>query len=297
MSKSKFGIVIFVLLLTVPLVNIACGSPDGSSQKIGVVVSIMPQVEFMENVGGDKINITVMVPQKANPHTYEPTPKQMKALSQAQLYARVGSGIEFEVGWMDKMIAVNQTMLVVDCARNIQLIKMTAADPDEHKTSSGLDPHIWMSPRNARIMVSNICDGLSQVDPTGKAYYEQNRNLYLQKLTRLDQDIRNGLSKMKNRQFLVYHPAFGYFAHEYNLTMLTIEEQGKEPTAASIARVIQQAKDSNIKVVFALPQFNPQSARVIANSIGGRVVFIDDLSKDYISNLRSIVNQMVEVME
>lgn len=293
-----FTTVTFLLLLTVALAaGSGCGTPTPSSQKIGVAVSIMPQAGFVENIGGDKVAITVMVPQKADPHTYEPTPKQMKALSQAKLYARVGSGIEFELVWMDKMIAANQKMLVVDCAKGIQLIEMTAKDADEDKAHGGLDPHIWMSPPHAKIMVQHICDGLSQVDPDNRAYYENNRNLYLPKLTQLDKDIRDGLSRVKNRKFLVYHPAFGYFAKEYNLTMLAIEEQGKEPTAAGIARVIQQAKDNNIRVVFASPQFNPQSARVIASAIGGTVVMVDDLARDYVNNMRSILGELIKVME
>ncbi len=288
----------FILLLTAALAaGSGCDAAIPPNQKIGVAVSIMPQAGFVENIGGDKVAITVMVPQKADPHTYEPTPRQMKALSQAKLYARVGSGIEFELAWMDKMIATNQKMLVVDCSQGIRLIPMTAEDPHEDKAHGSLDPHIWMSPPNAKIMVQHICDGLIQVDPANRAYYENNLNLYLPKLTQLDKDIREGLSWVKNRKFLVYHPAFGYFAREYNLTMLAIEEQGKEPTAAGIARVIQQAKDNKIRVIFASPQFNPQSARVIAGAIGGTVVMIDDLAKDYVNNMRAILSELVKVME
>jgi zinc transport system substrate-binding protein len=146
-------------------------------------------------------------------------------------------------------------------------------------------------------MVKNICDGLIRVDPANRLYYEKNRDLYLQKLTQLDSDIRDGLSGVKNRKFLVYHPAFGYFAKEYDLTMLAIEEEGKEPTAVSIARLIQQAKENNIRVVFASPQFNPQSAKVIASAIGGKVVLIDNLARDYISNMRFLLGELVQVME
>ncbi len=300
MKKTGWSLIVtsILLLSTIWLTAAAgCGSNSSFSQKLGVVVSIMPQADFVENVAGDKVNITVMVPQNANPHTYEPKPNQMKNLSKAKLYAKVGSGIEFELVWMDKIISTNQKMLVVDCAKNIQLIEMTAEDSDEGEAHGGLDPHIWMSPANARIMVSHICDGMMQIDPANRTYYEQNRDLYLQKLTQLDRDIRNGLANIKNRKFLVYHPAFGYFANDYNLTMLAIEEAGKEPTAAGIARVIQQAKENNIKVVFASPQFNQQSARVIADGIGGTVVLVDNLAKDYIPTMRLILSELLRVMK
>jgi zinc transport system substrate-binding protein len=297
MGKTGWSLIVtsILLLSTIWLTAAAgCSSNSFSSQKFGVAVSIMPQADFIENVGKDKVNVTVMVPQNANPHTYEPKPNQMKNLSEAKLYAKVGSGIEFELVWMDKILSTNKNMLIVDCSKDLQFIKMTAEDSDEGESHGGLDPHIWMSPANAKIMVSHICDGMIQIDSSNKAYYEQNRDVYLQKLTQLDKDIRDGLANVKNRKFLVYHPAFGYFANEYNLTMLAIEEAGKEPTAAGIARVIQQAKENNIKVVFASPQFNQQSARVIADGIGGTVVLVDHLAKDYMC---LILSELIRVMK
>ena len=195
---------------------------------------------------------------------------------------------------MGKLINVNKKMLVVDCSQGIEL--QETSGENEHEPEA-MDPHIWMSPLNATIMVQNICDGLVQVDPPNRAYYEQNRDDYLQNLTKLDQDMRNSLSSITKRIFMVYHPALSYFARDYNLTMLFVEEEGKEPTAADIARLIKQAKEYNIKVIFASPQFNPESARVIAKAIGGKVVFIDPLAREYIVNLRLLLDELVQAME
>jgi len=283
----------------IAITSTGCNVSSYSGNKPGVVVSIVPQADFLTNVGDANVNITVMVPANADPHTYEPKPSQMKALSQAKMYAKVGSGLEFELAWMDKLAAANENMLIVDCAEGIKLSEIEE-DHDGHEDEhphSGTDPHIWMSPQNAVTMVKNITDGLIQIDPENKEYYEDNRDSYVQKLTELDSDIREKLSKVKNRKFLVYHPSFGYFAAEYNLTMLTIEEEGKEPTAADLAHVIKEAQENNIKVVFASPQFNPQSARVIAEAIGGKVIIIDPLAADYIANMRSLLDEMVQVME
>ena len=289
--------VILVFTLTAA-VSTGCNNSGYSGNKPGVAVSIIPQAGFLKNVGDAKINITAMVPANADPHTYEPKPSQIKELSQAKMYAKEGSGLEFELVWMDKLAAVNQNMLIVDCAKGIKLREMEEEHPgneDEHH--SGTDPHMWMSPLNAIIMVKNIAGGLIQIDPENKEYYENNRDSYVQKLTELDSDIREKLSKVQNRKFLVYHPSFGYFAAEYNLTMLTIEAEGKEPTAADLAHVIKEAQENNIKVVFASPQFNPQSAKVIADAIGGKVILIDPLAEDYIANMRFLLNEMVQVME
>jgi zinc transport system substrate-binding protein len=292
-----------LLMMSFTATVTSCTQQTETVSKLGVVVTILPQAEFVENIGGDKVDVTVMVPPGASPHTYEPTPSQMTDLSEAKLYAKVGSGVEFELTWMDKLITQNKDMLVVDCSKGIELQQMTAGnehehegDEDEHEHGA-MDPHIWMSPRNAQTMVENIASGLIQIDPDNRAYYEQNRDAYLQKLAQLDQDIREGLSGVKNRIFMVYHPAFGYFASEYDLTMLPIEAEGKEPTPAGLQHLIDQAKEHNIRVVFTSPQFNPDSAKVIADAIDGRVVFINPLARDYIENLRTLMGELVQAME
>ena len=289
---------LFFALALVPVLVFsatACAPEVETDDRVGVVVTILPQAEFVENVGGEKVRVTVMVPPGASPHTYEPTPSQMTALAKAEMYAKVGSGVEFELVWMDKLLATNPDMLVVDCSRGIELQEMVAED--EHEHSEREDPHIWMSPANAQIMVRNICAGLIGVDPENKGYYEQNRDAYLQQLAEIDREIRDGLAGVENRRLMVYHPAFGYFTREYDLIMIPIEKEGKEPTAAGLAHLIEQAKAHDIRVIFAEPQFDPKSAEVIAEAIGGRVVLIDTLAKDYIGNLRLIMNEMLSALE
>ena len=280
-----------VLVMVLAASAISCGQAKQSSDKMGVAVTILPQAEFAENVGGDKVSITVMVPPGANPHTTELKPSQMTGIAKAKMYAKVGSGIEFELTYMDKIVGINKNMLVVDCSKGIEL--RASVDPDE----PGMDTHIWVSPLNAKIMVQNICDSLVQVDPANKAYYEQNRDAYLQKLDALDQELRSSLANIKNRAFIVLHPAWGYFARDYDLEQIPIEIGGKEPSAQDITRIIDEAKQRNIKIIFASPQFNPQMAEVIANETGGRVVLIDPLAKDYIENLHKVLDEMVQAME
>ncbi len=298
-----------ILIVALGAMIVACDDDgeDDKNEKPGIVVTLLPQAEFVEKIGGDKVEVTVMVPPGANVHTYEPTPGQMATLAKAELYAKVGSGVEFELAWMDNLVDQNKDMLVVDCSRGITLIEMSAShehedEEGEHEDESnhhqeGMDPHIWMSPKNAMMMVENICDGLVQVDPTNKSYYESNRDAYLEELSQLDRDIKDGLASITKRVFMVYHPAFGYFAHEYELKMLPIEEEGKEPTAKGLTLLIDEAKEHNIKVIFAEPQFDPKSADVIADEINGTVILIDPLSNDYTVNMRSILSEMVKAME
>jgi zinc transport system substrate-binding protein len=275
--------IVSILIAVLAILAISFGPKAETTDKIGVVVTILPQAEFVESVGGEKVTVTVMVPPGQDPHTYAPTFSQLVAVKQAKLYAEVGSGIDFELAYMDSIVQANRNMLVVDCSKGIELIEN--------------DPHIWLSPRNAKIMVENICDGLIQVDPQDRDYYIQNENEYLAKLDKLDTDISSNLTAITNRWFIVFHPAWAYFARDYNLTQLAIEIEGKTPSPKDIADVVQEAKEHSIKVVFASPEFDIRSAQTIAEAIGGRVALIDPLARDYINNLYQVLSELVQGME
>ncbi len=280
---NKAIAIISVLIAVLAILVISLAPKAETTDKIEVVVSILPQAEFVESVGGDKVTVTVMVPPGQDPHTYAPIFSQLAAVKQANLYAEVGSGIDFELSDMDSIAEANRNMLIVDCSKGIQLIEN--------------DPHIWLSPRNAKIMVENICDGLIQVDPQDRDYYIQNENEYLAKLDKLDTDINSGLAGVTNRWFIVDHPAWAYFARDYNLTQLAIEIEGKTPSPKDLANLIQEAKEHNIKVVFASPEFDVKTAQAIADAIGGSVAFIDPLARDYINNMHEVLDELVKAME
>lgn len=286
------------------------GRPNGGSGKLDVATTILPVADFIKNVGGEKVAVTVLVPPGASVHTYEPTPGQMSALAKSRVYFMVGSGVEFELAWMKKIIENNKNLEVVDCSRGIQLIDLEASGPEGgaedhgskdaknlppdkegHKEHQGKDPHIWLSLKNARVMVENVCAGLVQADPANKDYYVRNKENYLRELDQLDREIEESLKKVQKRIFLVFHPAWGYFARDYQLKQIAVEVAGKEPSAKDLAAIIDTAKKEGIRTVFASPQFNPQSAEVIAREIGGQVVFIDPLPENYIQNMRLVVGK------
>lgn len=268
---------------------------EEESEKVRVVVTIPPQAEFAEKVGKDRVEVTVMVPPGASPHTYEPTPSQLTKVSNAHLYAVVGSGIEFELAWMDKIIGMNENMVIVDCSQGIELIREHEDKEHEHYGHEGYDPHIWLSPRNAVIMVEHIYQGLIQIDAENKEYYTQNKNEYVKELNDLDEEIVKALSGKENRKIMVYHPSWAYFCRDYRLQQIPIEKEGKEPTPQGIAHLIQQAKENNITVIFASPQFNTESAEVIAREINGTIVLIDPLEKTYTENIRKVAEAFAEV--
>ncbi|MFC1964367.1 metal ABC transporter solute-binding protein, Zn/Mn family [Chloroflexota bacterium] len=296
MKKKQLPRIILItvpLLLFILLAPLSCGQVPGIDEKIGVAVTILPQEEFVRSVGGNMVDIVVMVPPGASPHSYEPKPSQIAGLAGVKMYAKVGSGVDFELAWMDKLVAANQEMLVVDCAERVPLLE-TSEQESEH---GGVDPHIWLSPRTARIMVQNIHQGLLALDPAHRDDYQANLDAYLGKITQLDQDIGAALAGVERRTIMAYHPVFNYFARDYNLEVLAIEQEGKEPTAVDLAHLIAAAREHKIRVIFASPQFNPQSARVIANEIGAEIVFMDPLAGDYVANLRSFLEQLLKTLE
>jgi zinc transport system substrate-binding protein len=281
-----------ILLVSISLVNIACYKDESQNDnRVEVVVTIPPLAEFVEQVGGARVSVTSMVPPGASPHTYEPTPGQMKILSRADLYVKVGTKIEFELVWLDKLITMNETMQVCSASDNIATLR---GQEDE---SMDADPHTWLSVRNASLMAENIYQALSFVDPAHKNEYRTNLNDYHARLDSLDHSIVNMLSNKRERLFIVYHSAWNYFAHDYDLEQVVIEVGSKEPSAKTIQRTIDIARRHNIRIVFASPQFDRKYAEAIAHEINGKVILIDPLSEQYIKNMERIASMMTFYME
>lgn len=267
-------IVILVLLLLVPLLCGCISQNELPSGKINVATTIAPLGDFITAVGGDKVEVTVLVPPGAEPHTYEPTPSQMKDVAKADLYIMNGGGLEF---WMDKVLQVNKEMLIVDSSRGVKLVNESGGETD---------PHIWISLRNAAIQVNNICTGLIQADPANGDYYLKNRDDYLKTLKALDGEFNQTFAAKKGRIFIAYHPAWTYFARDYNLDQVPILENEKEPGPKYLGSIIDLARRNNITVIFVEPQYNPKSAEVIAQEIKAKVVALDPLGPNYLENMQ-----------
>ncbi|MCD1295410.1 zinc ABC transporter substrate-binding protein [Methanocella sp. CWC-04] len=254
-----------------------CVSGPGSQadgDKLAVVVSILPQAQFVEKIGGDKIKAIVLIPPGAEPHDYEPKASQLAEISNARMYAILGSGIPFETVWLDKIRAVNDKMEIVNTSEGADLI-------------SG-DPHAWLSPKQAMVMVENIYQALAKLDPENRDYYYNNKESYMNELRSLDSDIESTIRESGKTSFMVFHPAWGYYARDYGLDMMSIEEEGKEPSPSDIEKSIKEAREKGIKVVFVEPQFSQAGAKAIADELGGTVVAVDPLAKDYLQNMRKV---------
>ncbi|MEY2985367.1 MAG: Zinc transporter, periplasmic-binding protein ZnuA, partial [Cyanobacteriota bacterium] len=274
------------------------------TDRLAVTVTIPPQRYFVEKIGGDRLQVNVFVPGTSDPHTYEPKPQQLQALSATEAYVLVGLG--FEAAWLDRLKSANQAMVFIDSSRGIEPLGMASHDhgghhhdvakpkEDDHhhdhddqtsteSTAVGeqprtADPHVWLSPTLVKQQATAIATGLSQLDPANADYYQGNLEQFLGEIEQLDQQIRQNLATVTPRQFIVFHPSWGYFAQDYGLEQIPIEVEGQEPSARELGQVIDLAEQHNLNVIFSEPQFSPQAAQAIAAAIQGKVETIDPLA-------------------
>jgi zinc transport system substrate-binding protein len=262
-------------------------------ERLPVFVSIAPQKYFLEQIGKDLVDTQVLVQPGASPHTYEPKPSQMQALSKAEIFFSIG--VTFENAWLNKIASSNPGLRIVRTDENIHKISMQGHhhhDDNGHKHHHhhhGIpDPHIWLSPPLVKIQALSILNALQQVDPSNSTKYEANYKDFIAEIDLLHSELTQIFSEKEGTPFMVFHPSWGYFADTYGLKQVPIEVEGKDPKPAQLMEVIKYARENNIKVIFVQPQFSSRSAEMVAKEIGGEVVSIDPLALNWSENLRQV---------
>jgi len=298
----------FIIIGVIVIILIGAGLfttiNNHQSDKIGVLVTIVPQAEMVEAIGGKYIDVTIMVPAGKSPHSFEPTPEQMIKVAQATAYFKVGSGVEFEISYMDTILEQNSDLEVFDCSKNINVISfnehygmkfynMTDKNQNKELGNNGTDPHVWTSPINFIKMTEVVYEGLVQIDPEHQTEYYSNYQTYISKLETLNTNISTLLQPYAGKSFMVYHPAWGYFGDTYHLKMIAIEDEGKQPGPAGINAIISQAREQNITVIFVAPQYDTSSAVTIASEIDGKVIFANPLMTNYEETITRLAEDMV----
>ncbi|MBE0496468.1 MAG: zinc ABC transporter substrate-binding protein [Campylobacterales bacterium] len=274
-----------------------------------VSVSILPQHYFVEKIAGDTVEVNVMVQPGHSPHTYEPRPSQMVALEKSALYFAIG--VNFENAWIPRFKSANPALVVVETDHDVP--KQPIADHDHEEEEHGhdhahkddhadkhedehagysLDPHIWLDPVLVKIQANAIANALISAFPQHAALYQGNLRAFEAELDALDAQIRTKLTGLTHRKFMIFHPNMGYLASRYGLEQVAIEIEGKEPKPAALAALIKEAKHEHVHVIFVAPQFSTKSAQVIAKEIGGSVVPLNALSKEWESELLKSVDAL-----
>jgi zinc transport system substrate-binding protein len=321
---KKRTLLIITVLFALALVAGACApqpareDPEpATDQPLQVTVSILPQAYFVERIGGDRVIVNVMVQPGESPHSYEPKPDQMIALTESVIFFTIG-GVEYEQAWLPRFEETNPEMEFVDTAEGIERIMESIPhthdedddhaheadhdhdDDDDHghhdDHDEGFDTHVWLSPRNGKIIAQNIVDALIAANPENESYFTDNYEALITDIDALDNQIIETLSDVTQRKFMVYHPAWAYLAADYGLTQIPIEQFGSEPSAGELAALIDQALEEDIRVIFVQPTFDPASAQAVAEEIGGEIAMLDPLAPDWLANLQLMADTLAAAL-
>lgn len=292
-----------------------------AADKLPVFVSIVPQKYIVQQIGEELVDVQAMVQPGASPATYEPKPKQMADLLKTKVYFAIG--VPFENAWLKKIAAASPKMKVVRTDHGIEKLAMAAhhhhgdetvdhggehhqeSDHDSEKGGhlgepghgkdrhehAGLDPHIWLSPPLVKIQARAVLAALGEADPGHRSVYEANFREFASRIDQLDAALKKTFAGKQGLQFMVFHPAWGYFAHAYGLKQIPIEIEGKDPKPAQLKALVQHARKNGIRVVFVQPQFSTKSAGLVAREIGGQVAFADPMAEDWMANLREVADK------
>ncbi len=272
------------------------------SDRINVIVSILPQKYFVERIGGERVSVTAIVLPGQSPATYEVTPQQMVRISSASLYFRIG--VPFENIWVNKISDAGKDLKIIDTRKGIKLREIesfhhiesiimdktrssekTPAGGEDHR-HSGKDPHIWLDPVLVIQQAGTIARELTAADPGGREIYRKNLEEFISDLKKLNGSLTRLLSGVKNKNIVVFHPSWGYFTDRYGLNQLPIEIQGREPGQKELSVLINFLKREKSRIIFVQKQFSSRSAETIASAVKGRVVKIDPLAENYIENMK-----------
>lgn len=279
---------IFCLVIVVPANSVAAKTGD----TINIFVSILPQKYLVERIGGNRVNVSVMVKPGLSPETYEPTPKQMAELHAARLYFRIA--VPFESVWIKRIRDLNPEIKIIECCGDLEIAGPGQQNHDRVNSRYAKDTHVWTSPKNAIVLAGIIKSALSENDPESSVYYSANYTVLVNDLGSLDAFIKKELADISNPYFIVSHPSWGHYADAYGLEQISIEQHGTEVRAKELSRLIEFARQQNIHTVFVQKQFNTASAKTLAREIKGRIVELDPLAEDYLNNLRYVTQAIAD---
>lgn len=288
-------------LAVLAMLAAACGRPAGGrgDAPLQVVVTVPPQAYLVERIGGERVATEVLMPSGSSEETWSPSPRQMVALSRADLYVLVGHpAFTVERRHVLPALAENDRVTLVDMSSS----RETADEPADrerhaHDHAGGADdPHVWTAPRRMRTAAVTVAEALARRDPAGAPAYRTRLASFLTDLDALDAEIRRELASPARRRFLVTHPAWGHFAAQYGLEQVAIEEEGKEPSPARLVELVEAARAEGLPVVFAQKGFPESAARALARETGARVVVLDPLARDWLDNTRETARRLAAAL-
>ncbi len=275
--RRIFYLIPFVFLFS-------CSSRNTGVKNDIITVSISPFAFFVDRIGGEDFQVNVMVPAGSDPHLYEPYPSQVTALGNSAAYISNGL-LDFEIAWLEKFYSVNDKMKKLNLADSINLITN-----GEDKHGINADPHYWLAPLSAMKIASSVKCLLCELKPDRKDIYEQNYSLLIDSIQAIHNKALRLLTPFAGQPVFVFHPTLGYLARDYGFVQVSIEKEGKEPSALWLKEVVDKASENNISAIFVQKEFDKRNAEVIARETGAHVVEISTLSRDWFSDVNGIID-------
>lgn len=249
-------------------------------QKTLILVSIPPYKKIVESIGGDHVEVLTVAPPSSDPHTYEPTAKQVTRMANALAWFQIGEPFE-------KKLSQTLKAKQIDLRKSVHLLHEEGAFCPSC-SHSGEDRHIWLSPKEMERQADQIQTVLSEELPEHREEFEERLAHLKLQLSLLDEEIKNRLSSLENRSFVVSHPAFAYFCRDYNLCQLSVEQEGKEPRPKELEALLKNAKAAHPLVAIAIPQHNNRGTELIAKKLRLTLHTIDPYSADYFETLQNL---------
>ena len=288
------NVIQFIFLLAL-LSLVSCKGKQAEDHKPQLTVSIVPQKYLASLIAGDKFNVQAMLPPGSNHETYEPAPRDMEKIAASEFYFMLGA-LDFELTWMERFAASNPSMQIINTSEGIEMLGgHIHKDGEEHDHSKhGIDPHTWLSPACMKIQAANICKALSEYDTLNADYYNANLDKFKLLADSADKRILEILAGSNGKSILIFHPALGYFARDYNLIQISIENEGKEPSPAHISELIKTAREKGIKSVFISKEFDTRNAEAIAREINAKIVVFDPMAENWAENMIHLAKLIAE---
>ena len=285
------------LLFSVAL-QLSSSSPliaqPADSHAIVAMVSIQPQEWLVEQIGGDRVEVAALVGPADSPATFQPTDAQMTRLMSSDIFFTIG--VPFEQGRWLEAVKASGRVPVVDTSEGIVRIPFGVEVSDSPRRQD-LDPHIWLSPSLLKIQAATIAGELSIADPGSASFFDSNLRRLESELDDVDRRIESRLSLFHGDAFFVFHPSLGYFAQEYGLRQVAIEIEGKEPSDRELTALQREARELNVRTIFVQEQIHSRSADAVAAAVGARVVLINPLERDVLSNLTAVSDLLVNALQ